>query len=139
MGRERFELSTFRLSAERSNQAELPALSARCSIICQLFLRIFRILFNAFILIFFGSVAQYGSRRRPSEPENGGSNPLGPAISSEGILIQYSCAGESSFRCQCAQKQIIALRSRFFCSDTLCNLHWMLWSTLVRIVLFTNS
>ena len=25
MGRERFELSTFRLSAERSNQAELPA------------------------------------------------------------------------------------------------------------------
>ena len=28
MGRERFELSTFRLSAERSNQAEPPALSA---------------------------------------------------------------------------------------------------------------
>jgi hypothetical protein len=27
VGRERFELSTFRLSAERSSQAELPALT----------------------------------------------------------------------------------------------------------------
>ncbi len=29
MGRERFELSTFRLSAERSSQAELPAHNAQ--------------------------------------------------------------------------------------------------------------
>gem|GEM_PF-4550412 len=30
--------------------------------------------------MFRGSVAQYGLRRRPSEPENVGSNPTGPAI-----------------------------------------------------------
>ncbi len=30
-------------------------------------------------LFWIGPVAQSGLRRRPSEPENGGSNPLGPA------------------------------------------------------------
>ena len=42
VGRERFELSTFRLSAERSSQTELPALAALDTINCQPFLRVFR-------------------------------------------------------------------------------------------------
>ena len=36
VGRERFELSTFRLSAERSNHAELPARIAALDVNCMI-------------------------------------------------------------------------------------------------------
>ena len=55
MGRERFELSTFRLSAERSNHAELPALHVKYYRINILVLRIFGTFLIVLLIICFGA------------------------------------------------------------------------------------